>query len=60
MVLIGLTLGVLAGMKEGSTQDRAISVFSIITTSIPEYASAVFLVRDLRYSGWAGCREPRR
>ena len=44
MVLIGLTLGVLAGMKEGSTQDRAISVFSIITTSIPEYASAVFLV----------------
>jgi peptide/nickel transport system permease protein len=44
MVLIALTLGVLAGMKEGSTQDRAISVFSIITTSIPEYASAVFLV----------------
>ena len=44
MVLIALTLGVLAGMKEGSPQDRAISVFSIITTSIPEYASAVFLV----------------
>ena len=31
-------------MKEGSPQDRVISVFSIITTSIPEYASAVFLV----------------
>ena len=44
MVLIALTLGVLAGMKEGSLQDRTISVFSIITTSIPEYASAVFLV----------------
>ena len=44
MVLIALTLGVLAGMKEGSLQDRAISVFSIVTTSIPEYASAVFLV----------------
>ena len=44
MVLIALTLGVLAGMKEGSPQDRVISVFSIITTSIPEYASAVFLV----------------
>ena len=44
MVLIALTLGVLAGMKEGSLQDRVISVFSIITTSIPEYASAVFLV----------------
>jgi len=44
MVVIALTLGVLAGMKEGSLQDRSISVFSIITTSIPEYASAVFLV----------------
>ena len=44
MVFIALVLGVLAGMKEGSVQDRAISVFSIVTTSIPEYASAVFLV----------------
>ena len=44
MVFIALVLGVLAGMKEGSLQDRAISVFSIVTTSIPEYASAVFLV----------------
>jgi peptide/nickel transport system permease protein len=44
MVVIALVLGVLAGMKEGSPQDRVISVFSIITTSIPEYASAVILV----------------
>ena len=44
MVFVALVLGVLAGMKEGSLQDRAISVFSIVTTSIPEYASAVFLV----------------
>ncbi|MDG2284977.1 MAG: ABC transporter permease [Alphaproteobacteria bacterium] len=43
MVIIALTLGVLAGMKEGSVQDRVISVFSIATTSIPEYASAVIL-----------------
>jgi peptide/nickel transport system permease protein len=43
MVIIALTLGVLAGMKEGSLQDRVISVFSIATTSIPEYASAVIL-----------------
>ncbi len=43
MVLVALTLGVLAGMKEGSAQDRAISVFSIATTSVPEYASAVIL-----------------
>ena len=43
MVVIALTLGVLAGMKEGSAQDRVISVFSITTTSIPEYVSAVLL-----------------
>lgn len=44
MVPLALLLGVLAGMKEGSVQDRAISVFSIATTSIPEFASGVFLV----------------
>ena len=44
MVPLALLLGVLAGMKEGSAQDRAISVFSIATTSIPEFASGVFLV----------------
>jgi peptide/nickel transport system permease protein len=43
MVIVALVLGVLAGMKEGSPQDRVISVFSIATTSIPEYASAVIL-----------------
>ena len=43
MVIVALVLGVLAGMKEGSAQDRVISVFSIATTSIPEYASAVIL-----------------
>jgi peptide/nickel transport system permease protein len=41
MVPISLTLGVLAGMREGSMLDRSISVFSIITTSIPEFASTV-------------------
>lgn len=44
MVPLALVLGVLAGMKEGSGQDRAISVFSIATTSVPEFASGVFLV----------------
>ncbi|MEL7303715.1 MAG: ABC transporter permease [Pseudomonadota bacterium] len=43
MVIIALVMGVLAGMKEGSMQDRAISFISIFTTSIPEYASAVIL-----------------
>ncbi|MCR9255469.1 MAG: ABC transporter permease [Alphaproteobacteria bacterium] len=43
MVPIALTLGVLAGMKEGSALDRTISITSIVTTSIPEFASTVFL-----------------
>ena len=38
-----LTLGVLAGMREGSKLDRTISIVSILTTSVPEFASAVFL-----------------
>jgi len=40
---LSLGLGVLAGMREGSKTDRVISVLSIVTTSIPEFASAVFL-----------------
>jgi peptide/nickel transport system permease protein len=40
---LSLTLGVLAGMREGSILDRMISLVSVITTSIPEFASAVFL-----------------
>lgn len=41
MIPVSLVLGVLAGMREGSRGDRIISIFSIITTSIPEFASAV-------------------
>lgn len=41
MVPISLTLGVLAGMREGSGMDRSICVLSIITTSVPEFASTV-------------------
>jgi peptide/nickel transport system permease protein len=43
MIPLSLTLGVLAGMRAGSWQDRLISFISIITTSVPEYASAVLL-----------------
>lgn len=42
MVPISLVLGVLSGMREGSKLDRSISVLSIITTSVPEFASTVF------------------
>jgi peptide/nickel transport system permease protein len=43
VIPISLGLGVLAGMREGSRLDRIISVSSIVTTSIPEFASAVLL-----------------
>ena len=43
VVPLSLGLGVLAGMKEGSGLDRTISVGSIVTTSVPEFASAVLL-----------------
>lgn len=43
MIPLSLILGILAGMKEGSKLDRAISITSIITTSVPEFASAVIL-----------------
>ncbi len=43
MVPLGLLFGVLAGMKEGSLQDRSVTLISVITTSIPEFASAVLL-----------------
>jgi peptide/nickel transport system permease protein len=43
VTVLGLTFGILAGMNEGSLLDRVISITSIITTSIPEFASAVLL-----------------
>lgn len=43
MVPLSLFLGILAGMKEGSTLDRSVTFFSVITTSVPEFASAVVL-----------------
>lgn len=43
IVPAALVLGVLAGMREGSKLDRTISIASVLTTSIPEFASAVFL-----------------
>ena len=43
VIPISLLLGVLAGMREGSVMDRSISVLSILTTSVPEMASAPIL-----------------
>jgi peptide/nickel transport system permease protein len=44
MIPLSLVLGVLAGMREGSRLDRVISITSVATTSVPEFASAVFFV----------------
>ncbi|MGF1562996.1 MAG: ABC transporter permease [Geminicoccaceae bacterium] len=43
IVPLSIFLGVMAGTREGSVLDRSISLGSIITTSIPEFASGVFL-----------------
>jgi peptide/nickel transport system permease protein len=43
MIPIALVTGVVAGMKEGSLQDRTVSFVSVLFTSIPEIATAIFL-----------------
>lgn len=43
LIPLSLLLGVMAGMREGSLQDRIFSFISIVTTSVPEFASAVLL-----------------
>jgi peptide/nickel transport system permease protein len=43
IVPASIVLGVAAGMREGSMLDRTISLASVLTTSIPEFASGVFL-----------------
>jgi peptide/nickel transport system permease protein len=43
IVPLSIILGIAAGMREGSVLDRSISVGSIVTTSVPEFASGVFL-----------------
>ncbi|MBV2360837.1 ABC transporter permease [Thalassococcus sp. CAU 1522] len=44
MVPSALILGVLAGMREGSTTDRALSTVAITTTATPEYVSGVIFI----------------
>lgn len=43
MVPAALILGILAGMREGTLQDRSLSTIAIGTTSTPEYVSGVIL-----------------
>ncbi|WP_299985563.1 ABC transporter permease [uncultured Ruegeria sp.] len=44
MVPTALIVGILAGMKEGSTTDRTLSAFAITTTATPEYVSGVIFI----------------
>lgn len=39
-----LALGVAAGIRAGSYTDRAVSALAIVTTSVPDFAMAAFLV----------------
>ncbi len=43
LIPLSLGLGIAAGMREGSALDRGISLASILTTSVPPFASAVLL-----------------
>jgi peptide/nickel transport system permease protein len=43
MIPLALVTGVLAGIREGKAQDRIISFLSVLFTSIPEIATAIFL-----------------
>ena len=43
MVPVALALGVVAGVREGGIVDRLVSILAVLTTSIPQFASAVFL-----------------
>jgi len=53
MTPVSLGLGVLAGMKVGSPLDRVISFAAVLTTSIPQIATAVLLTVVLSLGlGW--------
>jgi peptide/nickel transport system permease protein len=43
MLPLSFSLGIAAGVREGSVADRVISFASVFSTSVPEFASAVFL-----------------
>lgn len=44
VIPLSIVLGVVSGMAEGRPGDRIISLVSIVTSSVPEFASAVFFI----------------
>ncbi len=47
---LALLLGLLAGLNEGKALDRILSVFGLVTTATPEFATGVFLI--LIFTSW--------
>ena len=47
---LALVLGVIAGLREGSLQDRTLSIFGMFFSVIPEFATGIFLILIL--SNW--------
>jgi peptide/nickel transport system permease protein len=43
MIPLSLSFGVIAGMKEGALRDRTVSFIAVLTTSLPEIATAIVL-----------------
>jgi peptide/nickel transport system permease protein len=61
IVPFSVALGVLAGMRESSLTDRAISIFAYICASIPEFAMSVFLIAIFVVGlGWLPGTSPMR
>ncbi|MYZ48040.1 ABC transporter permease [Propylenella binzhouense] len=52
MIPLALVTGVMAGIREGSFQDRSISFLAVLFTSIPEIATAIFLT--VIFALWLG------
>ncbi len=49
---LALALGVIAGLKEGSIQDRVLSIGGMMFSVVPEFAMGIFLT--LIFSVWLG------
>jgi peptide/nickel transport system permease protein len=61
IVPLSVLFGILAGMREKSVLDRAVSVFSSISASIPEFAMGVFLIAIFVVGlGWLPGTSPLR
>lgn len=53
MVPLSICAGIFAGMREGGGVDRTISLTAVLTTSVPEFASAVLLTYIFVFElGW--------